>query len=57
LFESILGDHGSNLPHLIGFRHMALSLKVNQIFHSFSYKDMVTPPIPFLEAEPDHQVS
>jgi hypothetical protein len=53
----MLGDHGSNLSHLIGFRHVTLSLKVNQIFHTFSYKDMVTSPTPFRETEPCQQVS
>jgi hypothetical protein len=46
-----LGDYGSNLSYLIGFGHVALSLKINQIFYSLFYKDMVTPPTPFLETE------
>jgi hypothetical protein len=57
LFKSILGDYGSNLSYLIGFGHVALSLKINQMFYSFFYKDMVTSPTPFLETEPSEQVS
>jgi hypothetical protein len=57
LLKAILSDHGSDLSHLIGFRHVALSLKINQMFYSLFYKDMVTSPTPFLEAKPGQQVS
>jgi hypothetical protein len=36
---------------------MTVSLKIHQILHPFSYKDMVTPPTPFLETEPGQQIS
>jgi hypothetical protein len=52
-----LGDYGSNLSYLIGFGQVALPLKINQMFYSLFYKDIMTPPAPFLETEPTEQVS
>jgi hypothetical protein len=51
--ESIPGDYSSYLSHLVGFRHLTVSLKIDEVLSPFSHEDMVAPPTPFLETEPD----
>jgi hypothetical protein len=50
--ESVPGDYSSYLSHLVRFRHLTVSLKINEILYPFSHEDMMAPPTSFLETEP-----